>query len=373
MTVTPAPPVPRVEAGVQLHLPSYLDRSLPELARIAVTAADTGFDQVWLTDNQECRSTFVVLAVLAPAVRIKLGTAIMAQYLRSPVEAARGLLTVSELMDGRELSVGLGAGNPTSGRFIRMPKPVGFMRQTADSLRRLLDGDEIELDRYPLLQEYFQFAPGARLRVPVPDAGPITLFGGGNGPRGLALAGELMDGLIFGWTTKLNATLGRVDDKLAIAGRAAAAAAAPAGRREDGFRRVTELKISVARDHAAARQFVRDNPSCARRTLGLRRRGYTDDELELLGISPADVDALERAWQAGGNFTDFSDLVTDAMIDASYVAGDPAYCAERVAAFAKDVVLPSGFDQVIFSELGPDPVAAVELIAESVLPALHAP
>lgn len=367
MTVTPASPVSRVEAGVQLHLPSYLDRSLPELARIAVTAADTGFDQVWLTDNPECRSTFVVLAVLAPAVRIKLGTAIMAQYLRSPVEAARGLLTVSELMDGRELSVGLGTGNPTSGSFIRMPKPVGFMRQTASSLRQLLNGDETELDSYPLLQEYFQFAPGARLRVPVAGAGPITLFGGGNGPRGLALAGELMDGLIFGWTTKLNAALGRVDGKLGIVGQAAAGSG-----REAGFRLVTELKISVARDRVAARQFVRDNPSCARRTLGLRRRGYTDDDLEQLGISPADVDALERAWQAGGNFADFSDLVTDAMIDASYVAGDPAYCAERVAAFAKDVVLPSGFDQVIFSELGPDPVAAVELIAESVLPVLNA-
>jgi alkanesulfonate monooxygenase SsuD/methylene tetrahydromethanopterin reductase-like flavin-dependent oxidoreductase (luciferase family) len=367
VTVTPALPVPRVEAGVQLHLPSYMDRSLPDLARIAVTAAETGFDQIWLTDNPECRSTFVLLAVLAPAVRIKLGTAIMAQYLRSPVEAARALLTVSELMDGRELSVGLGTGNPTSGSFIRMPKPVGFMRQTASGLRRLLNGDEIELDSYPLLQEYFQFTPGSRLRVPVADAGPITLFGGGNGPRGLALAGELMDGLIFGWTTKLNATLGRVDGKLGMVRQAAEAS----GRGAD-FRRVTELKISVARDHAAARQFVRDNPSCARRTLGLRRRGYTDDELEQLGIGPADVDALERAWRAGGNFADFSDLVTDAMIDASYVAGDPAYCAEQVAAFAKNVVLPSGFDQVIFSELGPDPVAAVELIAESVLPALHA-
>jgi alkanesulfonate monooxygenase SsuD/methylene tetrahydromethanopterin reductase-like flavin-dependent oxidoreductase (luciferase family) len=367
VTVTPALPVPRVEAGVQLHLPSYMDRTLPDLARIAVTAAETGFDQVWLTDNPECRSTFVLLAVLAPAVRIKLGTAIMAQYLRSPVEAARALLTVSELMDGRELSVGLGTGNPTSGSVISMPKPVGFMRQTASGLRRLLNGDEIELDSYPLLQEYFHFTAGARLRVPVADAGPITLFGGGNGPRGLALAGELMDGLIFGWTTKLNATLGRVDGKLDLVRQAAAASG-----RGAGFRRVTELKISVARDHAAARQFVRDNPSCARRTLGLRRRGYTDDELEQLGISPADVDALERAWQAGGNFADFSDLVTDAMIDASYVAGDPAHCAEQVAAFAKDVVLPSGFDQVIFSELGPDPVAAVELIAESVLPALHA-
>ena len=131
MTVSPAAPAPRVEAGVQLHLPSYMNRALPELTQIAVTASQLGFDQVWLTDNPECRSTFVVLAALAPAVRTKLGTAVMAQYLRSPVEAARGLLTVSELMGGRELSVGVGTGNPTSSRLISMPKPVGFMRQSA--------------------------------------------------------------------------------------------------------------------------------------------------------------------------------------------------------------------------------------------------
>lgn len=367
MTAGSAAPASRVEAGVQLHLPSYIDRTLPELRLMAETAAGAGFDQVWLTDNPECRSTFVTLAALAPTVRVKLGTAIMVQYLRSPVEAARGLLTVSELMEGRELSVGLGTGNPTSGALIRMPKPVGFMRQTAASLARLLAGEEIELDRYPLVRDYFQFTPGARVEVPVRGSGPVRLYGGGNGPLGLALAGELMDGLIFGWTTKLNAALGRVGSRLDIARQAAAEHG-----REAGFRRVTELKISVARDHAAARQFVRDNPSCARRTLGLRKRGYTDDELASLGIGPADIDALERAWETGGNFADFSALVTDGMIDASYVAGDPAYCAQQVAAYVKDVVRPSGFGQVVFSELGPDPVAAIELIAESVLPALQA-
>lgn len=357
----------RVKAGVQLHLPSYIDRTLGELRWIAETAADAGFDQVWLTDNAECRSTFVTLAALAPSVRVSLGTAVMVQYLRSPVEAARGLLTVSELMGGRELSVGLGVGNPTSSTLIRMPKPIGFMRQTVASLGALLAGEEIGLDAYPLVRDYFQFAPGAQARVPVRGAGPVRLYGGGNGPLGLRLAAELMDGVIFGWTTKLNAALGRLGGRLDIARRAAAARGF-----EAGFRRVTELKISVARDHAAARQFVRDNPSCARRTLGLRKRGYTDGELRQLGICPADIDALERAWQAGGNFADFSALVTDAMIDASYIAGDPDFCARQVAAYVTDVLAPSGFDQVIFSELGPDPVAAVELIAESVLPALQA-
>lgn len=359
MTGTP------IEAGLQLHLPSYLDLSLPELSRIATAGAELGFDQIWVTDNPECRSTMAVLGSLAPLAGTKLGTAIMVQYLRSPVEAARALMTVSELMPGRELSIGLGTGNPTS-RLVARPRPVEFMRQTACSLRRLLAGEEIELDSYPLLRDYFQFAPGARIRVAVRPAGPVRLYGGSNGPLGLALAGELMDGLIFGWTTMLNATLGRLGAKLGIVD----ASAQRAGR-SAAVRRVTELKISVARDHAKARQFVRENPSCARRTLGLRRRGYDDHDLEELGIGPRDVDALDRAFRAGGPFADFSELVTDAMIDASYVAGDPSYCAERVAAFAEDVVRPSGFDQVIFSELGPDPLAAVELIADSILPVLQ--
>jgi len=356
----------RVEAGVQLHLPSYLDLSLTELTRIAATAAQTGFDQVWVTDNMECRNTFVVLAAFAPVIEAKLGTAIMAQYFRSPVEAARSLTTVSELMGGRELTVGIGTGNPTTSRLIAMPRPAGSMRETAGCLRRLLDGDEIELDSYPLLQDYFRFAPGARLHVAAQPAGPIRLYGGGNGPRGLALAGELMDGLIFGWTTKLNATLGRVKEKLDIATEAATTA----GRAED-FHRVTELKISVAADHEAARDFVREDPSCARRTLGLRKRGYTDDELMQLGIDPKDVDVLDQIYAANGPFADFSDHVTDSMIDASYIAGDPDYCAERMAEFA-EIVRSHHFEQVIFSELGPDPVTAVELIADRVLPALSA-
>jgi alkanesulfonate monooxygenase SsuD/methylene tetrahydromethanopterin reductase-like flavin-dependent oxidoreductase (luciferase family) len=367
MTDAPVPSSRQIEAGIQLHLPSYLDRSLAELISIGSTSSAAGFDQVWVTDNLECRSNFVVLAALAGAVRTKLGTAIMAQYFRSPVEAARALLTVSELLGGRELSVGLGTGNPTTSRLIEMPKPVGFMRQTAQSLSRLLAGDEIELDAYPLLQEHFRFAPGARLKVAAMPSGPVRLYGGGNGPLGLALAGELMDGLLFGWTTMLNATLGRLKEKLEIV----TGSTARAGRAES-FRRVTEIKISVARDHEQARQFVRADPSCARRTLGLRQRGYQDDELQQLGITGRDLDALDAAYQAGGPFADFSELVTDAMIDASYIAGDPVFCAERMAAYTADVVRPSGFEQVIFSELGPDPAVAVVLIAESILPVLRA-
>ena len=355
----------RIEAGVQLHLPTYSELSMVELTGIATSAAQAGFDQIWVTDNLHCRNTFVVLAAFAPVVEAKLGTAIMAQYFRSPVESARALMTVSELMDGRELTVGIGTGNPHTSRLIEMPRRVGFMKQTMQCLRQLLAGKEVLIDDYPILGDYFRFAPGALLHVSAQPAGPITLYGGGNGPKGLALAGELMDGLIFGWTTKLNETLGRLKGKLDIVSDAANAAA-----RESGFRRVTEVKIAVAADHEVARDFVRRKSSCGRKTLGMRKRGYTDDDYIALGINPDDVNALDRASQVSGPYTDFGDLVTDGMIDASYIAGSPDYCAERMIEFAA-MASERGFDQVIFSELGPDPVIALELLSEHVLPVLN--
>lgn len=353
-----------IEAGVQLHLPSYRHHSLQRLIDIARTSGSTGFQQIWVSDNLECRDTFVVLAALAQIVPVKLGTAIMGQYFRSPVRAANCLIPIAELMQGRQLTVGVGAGNPMTGRLIEMPRPIGFMRQSVSCLRRLLTGEKVAMGDYPLIAEYFRFQPDSVVEAPSDGAAQIKIYGGGNGPRGLALAGELMDGLLFGWTTIHNERMGRLTEKIAIAD----AAAERAGR-TDGFARVTELKISIARSHGAARQFVRDDPSCARRTLGLRRRGYTDDDFRLLGIEPADVDRLQDVLTVGGPFADFSGVVTDPMIDASYIAGDAAYCRERMAQIA-DMCVRHGFDQVIFSELGPDQIEAVELLAENVLPVL---
>jgi alkanesulfonate monooxygenase SsuD/methylene tetrahydromethanopterin reductase-like flavin-dependent oxidoreductase (luciferase family) len=355
-----------IEAGVQLHLPSYRHHSIQRLIDIAQVSASAGFEQIWVSDNLECRDTFVVLAALAQKAPVKLGTAIMGQYFRSPVRAANSLIPLSELMGGRELTVGIGTGNPLTSRVIAMPRPVGFMRQTVTCLNRLLGGEEVSMAEYPLLADYFHFEPGASLEAPSTDVGPIRIYGGGNGPLGLALAGELMDGLLFGWTTIHNEKMGRLADKVAIAD----AAADQAGRLAD-FGRVTELKISIASSHEAARQFVREDPSCARRTLGLRRRGYDDDDLRLLGIEPADVDKLTAVLDSDGPFADFSAVVTDAMIDASYIAGDPEYCRERMQAIAS-MCVTHGFGQVIFSELGPDQVEAVKLLSESVLPVLAA-
>lgn len=353
-----------VEAGVQLHLPSYRDHPIQRLLDIASASESAGFQQLWVTDNLECRDPFVVLTALALKVQLKLGTAIMGQYFRSPVRMVDSTLPLAELMEGRELVIALGTGNPLTSRKVVMPRPVGFMRQTVDCLRQLLTVGQVAMADYPLIAEYFQFQPEAVVEAASSGVDQIRIFGGGNGPRGLAMAGELMDGLLFGWTTLPNERMSRLGGKIAIADGAAERAG-----RAATFRRVTELKISIARAHDEARQFVRDDPSCARRTLNMRRNGHTDDDYRLMGIDPRDVDKLEEVLAAEGPFGDFSEVVTDAMIDASYVAGDPTYCAERMTEI-RDICVTYGFEQVIFSELGPDQVDAVRLLSENVLPVL---
>jgi alkanesulfonate monooxygenase SsuD/methylene tetrahydromethanopterin reductase-like flavin-dependent oxidoreductase (luciferase family) len=348
-----------MELGVQIHLPSFPEPSVAAITEIGRAAVSAGFGQIWVTDNLECPNLFVILAALASIDSVKLGTAIMAQYFRSPVEAATALVPVSELMGGRELCVGLGTGNPHTGRSIDMPRPVGFMRQTARCLRELLDGQRVDIDAYPLLSDYFNFAPGARLHVTARPAGPILLYGGGNGPLGLALAGAELDGVIFGPPTTLpGIALGTLAGRVSLA----ETAAMRAGRAEP-LRKVAELKISIAPDHDAARHFVRSGSSCPARTVAFRRRGGSDDDLRRLGIDPVDVDRLERVVRSEGPTTDLAEAVTDAMIDASYIAGDPDHCRSRLVLFA-ETAREHGFEQIIFSELGPDPAEAMALIAD---------
>src|SRR5579859_4514045 len=104
-----------MEAGLQLHLPSYRDLSLQQLREMANIAHGGGIQQLWVTDNLQSRNAFVVLSMLA-ALPVKLGTAVLVQYFRSPVDVADALATVSELMQGSELCVGLSRGNPGTPR-----------------------------------------------------------------------------------------------------------------------------------------------------------------------------------------------------------------------------------------------------------------
>ena len=351
-----------MEIGIQFHLPTYAHVPLPHMVELAQQAEAGGVSQLWVTDNLRSRQSFVALAAMACSVGVKLGTAVTVQYFRNPVDLADSVATLSELMDGRELSIGLGRGNPRTPRWIRTPRPVSVLRETAQSLRRLLDGDGVCFADYPALLSYYHFNPDATFRMDFSPATPVRLYCGSNGPLGMAVGGQTMDGLIFGGHYLAALRTGRVPELLGIFDDAV-----PAGRNAADAPRVAEIKIAVSRDADRARNWVRE--SSGSRVLNMYRQGYTHEDIERMGVSIADAERLDAADKNGATGEDFDALVTDSMVDAIFIAGAPGECAERMVEVQK-IAQSQGFHQLLFSELGPDVDEAMTLLCGEVFPAL---
>ena len=352
-----------MEIGVQFHLPTYAHVPLPHLVDLAKELEGKGVSQLWVTDNLRSRQPYVTLAAMACSLNIKLGTAVTVQYFRNPVDLADSVATLSELMDGRELAIGLGRGNPRTPRLVDTPRPISQLRETALSLRRLLAGEEVCFADYPALLEYYHFNPAAVFQLNFRPSSPVKIFCGSNGPRGLAVGGRDMDGLIFGGHYLAALRTGRVPDLLDIFNNAI-----PTGGNETQAPRVAEIKISLSRDVDQARQWVKG--SAGNRVLNMYRQGYSHQDIERMGVAIADIDRLDVAERNGAGGAEFEALVTDSMVDAIFVAGAPGDCAERMVEI-RDIARAQGFSQLMFSELGPDVDEAVALLSDDVVPALR--
>jgi alkanesulfonate monooxygenase SsuD/methylene tetrahydromethanopterin reductase-like flavin-dependent oxidoreductase (luciferase family) len=352
------------EIGIQLHLPTFSHVSLPELIDFARMAHVGGVSQLWVTDNLRSRNQFVVLTALAATVPLKLGTAVTVQYFRNPVDVADAVAAITELMDGREFGLGFARGNRNTPKYVNVVKPISMLRETAQSVRRLLNGEAVRFEAYPTVASYFNLVADAPFQLNFAPKAPVLLYCGGNGPKALAVGGRCMDGIIFGGTFQSVARAGHMSALMRVADEAASAS----GR--GPLRKVAEIKLSVARDGRAAREFVKH--SVARRIVSLREGGFSDDDYRGLGVDPVQIDRLLAAEKTSGGFDDHLDLVTDAMIDALFVAGDPVQCREKmreVGAMAR----AHGFEQLMFSELGPDLKQGLQLLCDDILPSLRLP
>ena len=351
-----------MQVGIQLHLPTYRALTMPQLVELGRVAEAGGVGQIWVTDNLQSRNAFVVLAVLASNVPVDLGTAVTVQYFRNPVDVADSAAAISEIMEDRELAIGLGRGNSRTPNLIASPRPVRMLRETAQCLSSLLAGEAVTFSEYPNLGSHFNMMPEHTFQLNFKPRNPIPLYCGANGPRGLKVGGECMNGLIFGGEFKAVTGTGRMPELLRTFDDAASAVA-----KKEMRPKVSEIKLSVSADRQKARAFARGNAGA--RMLNLYRRDYTAEEMERLGVSAESMALLDRAQSEGASRQEVTELTTDAMVDAIYVAGEPSECRERMAevrATAQDY----GFGQLMFSELGPDAEESLRLLCDEIIPAL---
>ena len=348
-------------AGIQLHLQTYSDRTVPELVDLAAQAAAGGVDQVWITDNLENRDLFVVLAAIASKVPVRLGTGVMVQYFRSPIDAATSATSVAEMMDGRELSIAIARGNQRTPEKADSPKPITMLRETAQALSTLLAGESVAIAEFPTVANYFNLPLTASYRLDMAPPGNVRLYCGGNGPLSMAVGGRHTDGLLFGARFLSMAKAGKLPPLLSVFDNAAA----DVGKRD--MPKVAEIKLSVDRDHDLAREHF--SARAGSRLAGLTQLSFTPEEVAKLGIEMDDLRKLETSIETHGRSPAVAELTTDAMIDAMFIAGDPTYCRERLAEVSA-MASEHGFEQLMFSELGPNPAESLRLLSEELIPSL---
>ncbi|CUR58441.1 putative 5,10-methylenetetrahydromethanopterin reductase [metagenome] len=186
MAEAPAPtlaaesPVTPLKLGVRT--PPW--RPLPEVAAFAARVEELGYDTVAITDSPMLwRDTMCALAVVAMQTeRITIGTAVTNPVNRTPVQLASAFRTIAELAPGRTrlaMATGDSAVLLAGGR----PARVAEYRDAVHLIRDLLAG-----------KAPFAHAPDTVLQDPPEQVVPIFVAGGG--PRMVATAGEIGDGLM---------------------------------------------------------------------------------------------------------------------------------------------------------------------------------
>jgi len=301
---------PRFTAGVGNDLP-------PSEVAACARALDrqTAFEAVLVGDEGLEYNTHAALALAAAETeRIDLGTGVTNPYTRHPAVTTAAVATLDTVSEGRA-RIGLGVGSPIvlDPLGYDQSDPVGVLRDGVRTVRSLLDGEAVSVDR-PEFR-----ADEATIDIEPPTEVPVYVAG--RGPHVLGLGGYRADGVIAG------AGLASAEG-VAYAREHVGRGAERAGKSIDDVDLVIWAFCSVAEDGDAARDGVVElvarilakAPVAALESIGVdstvaRRVADFDDREGVVGAATADL----------------RDLVPRATIERFAVAGTPDECHEQVA------------------------------------------
>jgi 5,10-methylenetetrahydromethanopterin reductase len=319
------------------------DTSPQKIVDYTKKAEEGGFEYVWITDHYNNRNCYTVLTQVAlTTTRIRLGPGVTNPYVVNPAWTASAVASLDELSGGRAV-LGIGAGDKVTLEMLGIPfkRPLSAIRESVDVIRRLWQGEVVELTG-----RAFKFE-GARLSHKPSTAIPIYV--GAQGPKMLQLAGRIGDGVL------INASHPK-DFELALKG--IRSGARDANRQMGEIDVVAYASFSVAHDASKAKKKVAP-------VVAFIAAGSPPPVLERHGIPAEEVAKISDAL-AKGNFGAAFGAVTGPMIDAFSIYGTPDDCIERIAALVK-----IGVSQlVVGSPIGPKKKDAIDLIAREVIPSL---
>jgi 5,10-methylenetetrahydromethanopterin reductase len=323
--------------ALELHIGLLPDRPVAEIAELVEQAERLGFAGAWIADSQSIfRDAYAALTLAAARTsRIALATGVTNPVTRHIAVVASAAATLDELSDGRAI-LGLGVGESAVRTIGRRPARLAELERATATLRTLLAGEEASDD-------------GVRLRLVWPTR-PVPVWLASSGPRSLAVAGRIADGVLFqvGAEPELvRWALGRIDEG--------------AGGRRVG--RLVRLACSVDVDRERARERVRGYVAAAAGTAfaNVPRESVPADLWE-------DMRAMKERYDYFGHTragAEHTTLVTERILDGIAVAGTPDEVVPRLRELGA-----LGVDGFVIPVTGDDPGEAMRVLAEEVAPRL---
>ena len=218
--------------------------AVPAMTAIARQTEALGYDSIWLAETRFTRDAVTTAAAVAATTRrVRVATAVTNPFTRGAVLTAVTAATLDEAAGGRFI-LGLGPGSPTvlARQGIGFDRPLTRLRETVEVVRRLLAGDEVWFAGESLS------VAGARLDF-TPPRPAIPIYLGVTGPKALALAGEIGDGVILNGFVSLTYTRRAIE--------IVRSAAHAAGRDPDAIEITASVTVAIDEDGDRARDAVR--------------------------------------------------------------------------------------------------------------------
>src|SRR6185437_16209060 len=270
-----------------------------DAVNLVVLAESLGYESAWIAEGHGGDQFAMLAAYAARTARIRLGTSISSVFVRTAPTIAMAASTIADLSGGRFI-LGLGSSHkaqvePEHGMVYS--KPLTRTRETVAIVRALLQEGRVSFQGETIRIQNFDLWYTPRHRT-------IPIYLSAVFQKGIALCGEIADGIILTRSTVRTAALAALRPGIAF---------------YCGF-------------------FPRYNRMMAEHGFAVEANAIAE------AWARSDREAAERA-------------VSDEMIDATSVSGTPAQCRARIEAYRR-----SGIDVPIISPFarGPDATARFE-------------
>ena len=160
----------------------------PDLVSVCAAAEAMGYDAAWLAEVAGPEAFSLAGAVARSTSTMDVGVAVVAATTRTPALLAMGAGTVSQLLEGRAFSLGIGSSSQViveSWHGAGFSPPLQRVRESVEATRAALGGNDYAGEH----------SATSRFRLATPPSGPVRLVVGALGPRMLRLAGAVGDGV----------------------------------------------------------------------------------------------------------------------------------------------------------------------------------